>query len=453
MNSPEARAVESRKHQSEGARFPIDSYVERLTRDEIDLIALLETIWQGRLKIALVVFLFVALGTLYSFTATEWFETDFNIAGTKVDELFDINNSELIKITPEKALNEVRKKLNSVENFKDFYLQSTVAQKLLVSPKNISKVQFAYAVFNGQIDEVVKKVKKEDVTSFDLNLEYKFIYPKGVEGSELLSAYLYWSEGAVKRELRDAFNANRDNQLLLNQHEMLKMLSDSERDLEVATIRSAESYKYRRIALQDQLKALKVQLFKKNQQRILVLNENISIAKRLGFKKPTTPSDVKEVKNSKPVSGAGVEIINSEYSGLDKLPMYYRGYESLEAEKLELDKRQKDTYPSSAIIDMEKKLALLERDRDLEKLQNREKPEVFLDGYVALEKRNSYLSALQIKVEGVELFSLNSKPMGGQGSIKPKKIIVLVLSAFAGLMLGCLIVLIQNAVGNRKMSL
>ncbi len=450
MNPTEARAIGSRKSQSEDAGFPIEGYVERQVRDEVDLFELLQSIWQGRLKVTLVVFLFVALGAAYAFTAKEWFETDFNISANKVDALFDINNSELINISPEAALKEVRRKLNSAENFKDFYLQSTMAQNLLVPLGNISKVQYAYAVFNSQIYEEVKKVKKDDVRSSYLNFEYKFIYPKGVEGGELLSAYLYWSEEVVQHELLDTFKANRDNQLALNQRKMQKMLSDSERDVEVAIIRSAESYKYDRIILQDQLKALKVQLFKKNQQRISLLGENISIAKRLGFKKPTTPSDVKEVKNSKLVSSAGVEIINSEYSGLDKLPMYYRGYESLEAEKLELDKRQKDTYPSSAIIDMEKKLALLDKDRDLEKLQNREKPGAFLDEYIALEKRNDYLNTLKIKVKGVELFSLNSKPMVNKGAIKPKKLLILVLSALVGLVLGTLFVLIQASAKRRK---
>jgi len=150
------------------------------------------------------------------------------------------------------------------------------------------------------------------------------------------------------------------------------------------------------------------------------------------------------------VSSSGVEIINSEYSGLDKLPMYYRGYESLEAEKIELNNRKKDKFPSAAIVDMEKQLALLEKDREIEKLLSRENPHAFIKEYVALEKRNAHLNTLEINVDSVELYELDAKPMAGQRSIKPKKKLILVLAAFVGLMMGTLLVLIQGASRKRK---
>jgi len=53
-------------------------------------------------------------------------------------------------------------------------------------------------------------------------------------------------------------------------------------------------------------------------------------------------------------------------------------------------------------------------------------------------------------VDGVELYELDAKPMAGQRSIKPKKMLILVLAAFAGLMMGTLLVLIQGASRKRK---
>jgi len=454
MSPKEARVVESPSRQYEDARFSVEGMAAAQSgHDEIDLFELMETIWQGRLKIALVALLCILLGAAYAFTATQWFETNFNISPSKPETFYGVNNSELVKVTPQKALQEVRQKLLSAENFNDFYLESSVAQELLVLPENATKEQFAYSVFNNHFEEVVVKVKKGEDKPLNPFVEFKYTYPKVVEGEQLLTAYLSWSDALVRSEWVATFNKTRENELLLNQKKMQKMLNEYNKDIEVKGVQSSESYKYKRIVLQDQLRALKNLLIKKNQQRVLILGENISIAKRLGFKKPTTPADVKEIKSTSPVSSSGVEIINSEYSGLDKLPMYYRGYESLEAEKIELNNRNKDKFPSAAIVEMEKQLALLERDRDFEKLQNRDTPQAFIKEYVALEKRNSHLNTLQIEVDNVALYELDSKPMASQKSIKPKKLLILVLAAFVGLMMGTLLVLIQGASRKRKATL
>ena len=346
MRQNEARVVETPNRQSEDAQVPMGALSQPPVDDEIDLFELMQTIWQGRLQIALLTMLCVLLGAGYAFTATQWFETSFKLSASKEDALFAVNNSELVNVTPQEALQQVRQKLLSAENFKNFYLKSKTAQQLLSAPQNISEEQFAYSVFNNQFSGRVTKIKKGDEALSNPSIEFQLTYPKEIEGNSLLSAYLVWSGDQIKLDWATSFNKARDNQLSLNQKKMQKMLSEYDKDIEITGVRSSESYKYQRLVLEDQLKALKNQLIKKNQQRVLVLDENISIAKRLGFKKPTTPADVKEIRGSAQVSNSGVEIINSEYSGLDKLPMYYRGYESLEAEKIELSNHAHQSRPS-----------------------------------------------------------------------------------------------------------
>ncbi len=453
MNPTEARIVESPGRHYEEAHLRVEGMgYQQLNHDEIDLFELMQAIWQGRLKIALIALLCMLLGAAYAYTATQWFEANFKISATKDGTLYGVNNSELVNVSPGRAIQEIRDKLISAENFKDFYLNSKVAQELLLPPENTSKEQYAYSVFRGQLKEVAIEVKKGEEKPGDAFIEFNFTYPKAVEGDSLLNAYLLWSDEQVKKELVSGFNSSRDNQLVLNKRKMQKMLNDYNRDTDMAVIHSAEVYKYRRIVLRDQLKALKIQLIKKNQQRVQILNENIAIAKRLGYKKPTSPTDVKEMGGGHPVSDAAVEINNGEYSWLDKLPLYYRGYESLEAEKIELDKRQQEKFPSAAVVDMEKQLALLENDREIEKLQNREDPAAFINEYIALEKRNAHLNTLQITVDGVELYELNTKAVASQKTIKPKKLLILILASFVGLMIGTLFVLLQGAGKKRKSS-
>ena len=102
---------------------------------------------------------------------------------------------------------------------------------------------------------------------------------------------------------------------------------------------------------------------------------------------------------------------------------------------------------------MKKKIALLDKDREIERLQNREKPEVFINEYVALEKRNAYLNSLEISVDNVGLYELSARAVASEGAIKPNKLLILVLAAFVGLMIGTLWVLILGASRRRKATL
>ena len=454
MGKDRAVIAESPSREYQDVGFPLERRSDnQLNHDEIDLFELLLVIWKGRFKIAFVAGFCAILGMAYAYTATQWFETGFKISLVEESALFEVNNSELVEMSPDTALQTIRRKLLSAENFNYFYNKEPDAQNFLPLPEGVEADRYSYAVFKNQISEVEIKVKKEELANPKTSFQFKFSYPEAVEGDKLLLAYLAWTEQVIKLELVSSFESARDNELLLNQRNMQKALNEYVKDAEITEARALEDTKFKRLVLQDQLEALKSQLIKKNQQRIIVLSENISIAKRLGFKKPTTPANEKEVKSVAQASASGVEIVNSEGDGLDKLPLYYRGYESLEAEKAELQNRTKDNFPSTALADIEHKIALLENDRELERINTRQQPQAFIKNYVALEKRNTHLSALGLDESRVVLFKLDSKPMASNAPVKPKKVLIVGLALFVGLMMGVLLVLILSASKNRKVAL
>ncbi len=454
MGKDRAVIAESPSREYQDVGFPLERRSDnQLNHDEIDLFELLLVIWKGRLKVAIVVAFCVIFALAYVYTATQWFETNFKVSLVKEGALFEVNNSELVKMSPGAALQAIRRKLLSAENFNDFYNKEPDAQTFLPLPEGVEADRYSYAVFKNQISEVEIKAKKEELGNPRTLFQLKLSYPEAVEGDKLLLAYLAWTEQVIKLELASSFEEARDNELLLNQRNMQKALYEYLKDAEITEALALEDYKFKRLVLQDQLEALKSQLIKKNQQRIIVLSENISIARRLGFKKPTTPANEKEVKSVAQASASGVEIVNSEGDGLDKLPLYYRGYESLEAEKAELQNRTKDNFPSAALADIEHKIALLENDRELERIKTRQQPQAFIKNYVALEKRNAHLSVLSLDESKMALFELDSKPMVSDGAVKPKKVLIVVLALFVGLMMGILLVLIISASKNRKAAL
>ena len=132
--------------------------------------------------------------------------------------------------------------------------------------------------------------------------------------------------------------------------------------------------------------------------------------------------------------------------------MYFRGYESLEAEKVELSKRNIRNFPSEEISELERKIKMLDDNREIEKLLTRKQPKLFLDAYIELEQKNTYLNALEMHEMDAHLFAMQSKALPPIKPIKPKKLLILVLSGLLGGMFAVLFVLVRSAMRNRQKS-
>ena len=411
--------------------------------DEIDLFELVQTLWEAKLQIILIGLLFVVIGGAYAFLSTPIYDSEFKITLSKESNLYAINDSELVVLTPESSLALVREKLLSAENFADFYALN--APRFPLKPDTLSDTQFAYEIFSKNIKLIEPKGKKGDQLDVYLGLNYQ--YPAGIEGYTLLNDYLNWTTINIKNELKDDFLSLRENQIKVNQKKLDQILVTYDRNVESKITRLKEQDQFQRKELLDKLAALKDKLMSENQQKVLVLNENIAIARELKFKKPTSPSDAKEQLGS-----ANSEVIKAEFSAMDKLPLYFRGYESLEAEKAELLKRTKDNFPSDQITELERQIALTKNNREIEKLLARDKPKMFLDSYLELEQKNNYLAQLEMREMDARLYVMQSKALTPIKPIKPKKLLILVLSGLLGGMFAVFFVLVRSAMRNRQKS-
>jgi LPS O-antigen subunit length determinant protein (WzzB/FepE family) len=208
-----------------------------------------------------------------------------------------------------------------------------------------------------------------------------------------------------------------------------------------------ESDRLARINIEDQISALRDELDMHNEQRIYELSENIAIAKSLGMEAPETYSGSTGQNNAQ---NPGSSILQADYSSPDKLPLFYRGFTSLMAEKVERERRNKDSFPSAQISSLEKQLKLLKENREIEKLKARKAPEVFIAGYQKLEKRNTLLAELEIDVINASLYEVEVLPLPGIVPIKPKKLLILVLGGILGGMFGVVFVLMRSTVKSRR---
>jgi LPS O-antigen subunit length determinant protein (WzzB/FepE family) len=410
----------------------------RVAEDEVDLFELLLNLWNSKGLIIVIAMAFTSLGGGYAYFSAPTYQADVRIGLTKESDLYSVNNSELVTLTPAASFELMRERLLSFENFSEFYHSNT--SRFPGKNELLTEEQYAYQIFEAKFKSRLPKKTNEEVF-----LGFSYQYSLRGDGHVVLNDYLNWTQKSVRLEIAKGFELLRSDKIEANQKKLERLLLDYRGGVESKIARLKEVDFYKRKKLQDQLEVLRVSLLARNKQQILVLDENIAIARKLGFKNPTSPSDVKERLNE-----AASSVIKAEFSALDKLPLYFRGFESLEAEKNELQKRTVSNFPSGKIAELERQIALLNTNREIEKLRGRERPQLFLDNYLKIEQENMYLSSLEMNVDQASLFTLQKKAMPAVAPIKPKKLLILVLSCILGGVFAVLFVLVRTAVKSRQ---
>ena len=413
-------------------------------KDEIDLLDLLAALWAGRVKIISFALVFAVLAAAYALTATKWYESEFKVKTAEPYELSGVNNSELVKISSTGVLNQLKEKLFSPEHFFKYYQTPEVMAAFNKKPEALSAQQYAYSLFSNNIKMLEPKAIKKGSTAAAPFVGLRLTFSEGVEGDELLLGYLYWTSQLLKADMIKLFEFKRNSELIHNTKKMDKILSEYKVTTQNQIQRLEEADRFKLNELNDQLTALRTKLVKQNKKHIQILDENISIAKKLKIQNPSTPSDFR--KNQK-VEG---EVFRAEFSSMDKQPLYYRGYESLAAEKAELIKRTKNNYPSNEIVEIERQIEMLKENREIEKLLDRKNPAAFLGDYEKLQKRNAYLNTLAIDVQTANLYQLDTFPLPPVAPIKPKKMLIVALSIILGGFIGVMYVLLSGSIKVRR---
>ncbi|WP_339670076.1 Wzz/FepE/Etk N-terminal domain-containing protein [Dasania marina] len=141
------------------------------------------------------------------------------------------------------------------------------------------------------------------------------------------------------------------------------------------------------------------------QDRLIRLEEAYNIAKKLGFNKPAA-------------SNAGNKTL---FGNLDESLMYVRGYEVLQAE--------------------------------LDALKSRSHRDPFIPEIRPIQERINYLKSISYDENALKIVSVDSWAMEPERSVKPNKILIILLAGLVGGMLGILVALIKWAIDNRKKAL
>lgn len=408
--------------------------------DEIDMVELFQNLWQQKATIFVVALVCVMVTAVYLIFATPYYQVKSVLRPAAIKELDALNRTGLYELNSPQALRRVGAALASYDIRLNFYRAN---QELFDTTKNDqNSLEQYFEEFNEDAFKMLQPdPKKEQELSAYVGIQLS--YPAGVDGvavvNGLVATAVHIEREKISNDLK-ALIKNRLNQL------DLKMIAarakyEAEKEARIATLLEADSLK--RATLQDELKALREKIKTQRMNRIEKLSEAEEIAKILGIKKPTTPSALGE--NGKVAQGNSFKAeINNQV-----LPLYFMGSETLEAERQTLLKRRSDDFSEPRIAEIEKELRLLEKNRAIETLNQRENEALFFEGQATLREEIARLRNIQTDLSDISLVTVDQQAVEPVAPVKPKKAIILASSIIVGGMLGVFIALIRSMLKRR----
>jgi LPS O-antigen subunit length determinant protein (WzzB/FepE family) len=209
---------------------------------------------------------------------------------------------------------------------------------------------------------------------------------------------------------------------------------DASKQAQIAVLLEQDTL--RRAQLQDELQALRAELKTRRQSRIMVLDEAIQVAESLGIEKPTTPSSMSD-------SQRQGQVVRTEINSRE-IPLYFMGREALKAERDALNTRRSDDFIEPWVSEIEKELALLSHNRQVEVLEKRDNEDLYLKDLAEWRQEAAQLKGIKFDSSQLRLVRLDQQALAPLSAVKPKKALVIILGLGVGLMLGVFVALLRN---------
>ncbi|WP_082629668.1 Wzz/FepE/Etk N-terminal domain-containing protein [Pseudomonas paralactis] len=394
---------------------------------EIDVVELSQAIWKERKLILAVAIFAILLAAAYAFIATPEYRVTTVLRPSAINALDALNRSEIYRLPPDEALTKVGASLESYETRLGFFREH---QKLFKSFEQPGRtLEQSFEAFNrNSVRLLSSDAKKAD--SLNAYIQMEMNYPKGVDGVAILNGLVDYAITRERNQIAadlDVIVKNRLNEIK-GKLDAARSGYNAEKEARIALLTEADAL--RRAQLQDELKALRIQLKTRRTDRMAQLSEAIGIAKSLGIRKPSTPSSLGESERGEAVSMMRTEINNQQ------VPLYFMGVDALEAERAALLQRKSDDFTEQRIAQIANELQLLQSNRQIEVLNQRKNEDLFLKGVEPMRAEIARLHNLNMDMGNLQLVAIDKQAVEPTSPIKPNKLLIVILGAFLGVLLG-----------------
>lgn len=409
-------------------------YQQASATDEIDLVELIRALWKQKLLIAGITLAITIVAAAYAFLATPYYETRTYLRPVPRSSLDQLNETGIYTLTPEDALNRIAGGLSSYDNRLEFFLNNQALFQEI--DKRGDSPEQTFAVFNERAFEMLyPDPKKTDNRSAFVGLE--LTYPKGMDGATVVNSFVTYVLDLERREIAEDLESLIKNRLasLETNMEAQRASYSASKEAKIAALLEEDALK--RADLQDELVALREELKTRRTHRIHQLNEAITIAESLGIRTPTSPSAMTAAPR------VGTQVIRTEVTN-QEAPLYFMGTEALSAERDALASRKSDDFIEPRIAEIQSELAMLEHNREVEIMREREREDLYLTNLAELREEAARLNSIQLDTEHLRLVRLDQPALQSLDPVKPKKAMIIALGFVLGGMLGVFIALVRS---------
>ena len=413
----------------------------QLPDDEIDLFELASILWARKKTIVAITALFTALAVIYVlFIASPTYRVQSVLRPATLKNLEILNSSNIIKISPARALYNVGAMLDSYDARLRFFKEN----KNLFEPLRNSEesLEQSFERFNERAFEVTRPEEKTpEIGTIDF-VRISLEYPQNIDGVAVINKFVEFAINEEKNLIKEDFEAILNNKINLLDRQLIALRTQYQADKEAKIIQIQEQDALKKALLLDELEAVRTELKRNKSNRLEELQEAINIAESLGIHKPTLPTQL----------GRNLtETLNfyADFSN-QKAPLYFMGTEALKAEYEALQNRENDDFTSRRITEIEKELQLLEENRQIEMLLARENEDLFITELAELKKQLALLENTHVDFDNLEIVRIDQIAHTPYRPIKPNKKLIVAVAFLLGGMLGVFIALIQSMVAKRR---
>lgn len=404
--------------------------------NEVDIFALIRAIWQQKKTILIASAVCGALALSYALLVTPEFQVSSTLRPAAINELDALNRSGVYTLPPGEALLKVGASLESYDTRLGFFRAN---QALFSQFKRSGQtLEQSFEDFNrDSLKLILPSPLKSDSLSAFIGLGLN--YPKGVDGVRILNGLVDYAINAEREQIAADLKVIVNNRLaeLKGKIDAARSSYVATKDVQVASLLEADAIK--RAQLKDELNALRQQLKAERIGRMAQLSEAMGIAKSLGIQKPTTPSALGDSGRIGDTSVMRTEINNQP------IPLYFMGVDALEAERTALQQRKTDDFTEARVAKIAYELQLLQSNREIEMLKQRQNEDLFLDGVQPLRAEMVRLGSVSnLDISNVRLVPIDRKALEPMDPVGPKKLLIVALGLILGGLAGVLIAVVRH---------
>ncbi|WP_348532260.1 Wzz/FepE/Etk N-terminal domain-containing protein [Pseudomonas sp. BN411] len=396
------------------------------------MIELLRSLFRQKYLILAVACLATLLAAAYTFLAVPYYQVQSVLRPVDRGSLDELNGTGIYELTPAEVLSRVGAGLSSYESRLKFFREHQELFNGLVEPGR--SLEQAFDEFNRSAFTMLQ-VDPKKPNSLSEFVGISLTYPKGMDGVAVVNGLVTDVLEAERERIANDLKVLIANRLFVLEQKIEAARANYEvsKQTQIATLLEQDAL--RRAQLQDELQALRTELRTRRENRIKQIDEAIQIADSLGIRKPTTPSAMADAERQG-------QIVRTEVNS-SEIPLYFMGGEALRAERQALSERRSDDFSEPRIAEIEKELALLSHNRQVEVLDQRQNEDLYLKDLAEWRQEAAQLKGITFDTAGLQLVRVDQLALEPLAAVKPKKALILGLGGVAGLMLGLLVALLR----------